>query len=279
MIGKIIKLTLIVPLVLFSINLFAQDEKTKTADEIARELSNPVGALASLILQGNYVQWGGDAMGIGDEHTSTLTFLPTIPVPLKKGTLIFRPIFPFSSGLRMDENDSWQKDRGLGDIGLIAMYGYNFKGGLTIGGGPNFMFPTATKASLGQDQFQIGPSMVFALAKKWGVVGGLWNHYYGMRTEEGEITRNFGSLQPFYWFAMGKGWQLGGSPTLSANYVNGVDTKFSIPFNLGFAKTVILGDLPLKLSMQGQYFITRPESAGSSWGVFFQITPVIKLPW
>ncbi len=65
---------------------------------------------------------------------------------------------------------------------------------------------------------------------------------------------------------------------MTANYVGGIDTNYSVPVNLGFAKTVILGKMPLKLSFQGQYFLTRPDFAGASWGVFFQVTPVIKLP-
>jgi hypothetical protein len=258
---------------------FAQGEVQKSADEIAQELSNPVGSLASLIIQGNYVKWNGSYPGISEQNTSTITVLPTIPVPLKKGNLIFRPILPFSAGLRLDENGEWNKERGLGDIGLIAMYGYNFKSGIVLGGGPNILFPTASKASLGSEQFQIGPSMVFAVIKKWGVLGGLWNHYFGIGTDEGEEAVNFGSLQPFYWFGIGNGWQIGGSPTMTANYVGAIDTDYSIPVNLGVGKTVILGKMPLKFTLQGQYYLTRADLAGANWGVFFQITPVIKLPW
>ncbi len=267
----------------FSVQIIAQTdenlETTKSADEIAQELSNPVGALASLILQGNYIQWDGSSSGINSQNTSSLTFMPTIPVPLKKGNLIFRPIIPVSAGLKINEQGNWEKERGLGDIGLMAMYGYNFDSGIVLGAGPNFLFPTASHASLGSDQFQIGPSMVFAFIRKWGVLGGLWNHYFGVDAKDGEENVNFGSFQPFYWFGVGNCWQVGGSPSMTANYTGGVDTDFSIPLNLGVAKTIILGKMPLKMTVQGQYFVTRPDVAGASWGVFFQITPVIKMPW
>ena len=260
--------------------LFAQEkEKEKTADEIAQELSNPVGALASLIVQGNYVKWGGSAPDIGNQNTSTITFLPTIPVPLKKGNLIIRPVIPFSSGLNF-ENNEWEKETGLGDIGLIAMYGYNFESGIVLGGGMNVLFPTASKPSIGSDQYQLGPAAVFAFIRKWGVLGGLWQHYFGVGDlDEGTDRVNLGTFQAFYWFGVGNGWQIGGSPTMTANYVGGIDTSYSIPVNLGIAKTVILGRMPLKLTVQGQYFLTRPDVAGASWGVFFQVTPVVKLPW
>ena len=276
------KSRILLPFIFALISLGANAQETgevKSADEIAQELSNPVGALASLIVQGNYVKWAGSSAGIDQQNTSSITMLPTIPVPLKKGNLIFRPIVPFSAGLTQDGNGNWQKERGVGDIGLISMYGYSFKKGIVLGGGPNVLFPTATKPSLGSGQFQIGPSMVFAFIRKWGVLGGLWNHYFGVGAEEGEENINFGSLQPFYWFSVGSGWQVGGSPTMTANYVGAIDTNFSIPVNLGLAKTVIAGKMPIKMTVQGQYFVTRPEVAGSSWGIFFQITPVVSLPW
>ena len=266
----------------FTNHTCSQDDsdQAKTADEIAQELSNPVGSLASLIFQGNYVRWGGSAPGIGAQNTSTVTFLPTIPVPLKKGNLLFRPIIPFSSGLTINENGDWDKERGIGDVGLISMYGYNFEGGWVLGGGFNVLFPTASKPSIGSDQYQLGPAAVFALIRKWGVVGGLWQHYFGIgNVDEGVKKVNLGTFQAFYWFGVGNGWQIGGSPTMTANYVGAIDTDYSIPVNLGFAKTVILGKTPLKLTLQGQYFLTQPDVAGSSWGIFFQITPVIKLPW
>ncbi|WP_075604049.1 hypothetical protein [Saccharicrinis aurantiacus] len=256
--------------------VFAQTEQ-KSADEIARELSNPVSALGSLIFQGNYAQWGGSAQDVTSQNTSTLTFLPTLPVSLKTGNLIFRPIVPVSAGLTVDQYGNWQKKRGLGDLGLMAMYGYIFKSGIVLGGGPNFLFPTATDEAIGSGQFQVGPSAVFAFIRKWGVFGGLWQHYYGVG--HGDDNVNLGTFQAFYWFGIGNGWQVGGSPTLTANYVNAIDTDFSVPVNLGLAKTVIVGKMPLKLTLQGQYFVTRPDYAGQSWGVFFQITPVIKLPW
>ncbi len=275
------RVSLVLVLAGLSYSVFAQETSPeKTADEIARELSNPVGTMASIIIQGNYVGWGGSAPGITNQNTSTLTLLPTIPVPLKKGNLIFRPIVPFSAGLTVDDNGNWQKERGLGDVGLIAMYGYNFKGGFVLGGGLNVLFPTATRPSIGAGQYQFGPTAVFAIIRKWGVLGGLWQHYFGVsEVDDGVDKVNLGTFQAFYWFGIGNGWQVGGSPTMTANYVGAIDTKYSVPVNLGIAKTVILGKMPLKLTVQGQYFVTQPDFAGASWGVFFQITPVVKLPW
>jgi len=47
----------------------------------------------------------------------------------------------------------------------------------------------------------------------------------------------------------------------------------------GVARTFIAGKTPIKATIQVQYFVTRPENFGPSWRVFFQITPVVELPW
>jgi hypothetical protein len=39
------------------------------------------------------------------------------------------------------------------------------------------------------------------------------------------------------------------------------------------------GSTPIKATVQGQYFVTQPDLLGPSWGVFFQITPVVQVPW
>ena len=65
----------------------------------------------------------------------------------------------------------------------------------------------------------------------------------------------------------------------TANYVTASDIDFTVPVNLGAAKTFLIGSTPIKTTLQGQYFVTRPESVGPSWGIFFQVAPVIKVPW
>ena len=47
----------------------------------------------------------------------------------------------------------------------------------------------------------------------------------------------------------------------------------------GFAKTFLAGKTPIKTTVQAQYFVTRPELVGPSWGIFFQIAPVVNVPW
>jgi hypothetical protein len=55
-------------------NLWAQEDNKKSADEIARELSNPVGSLASMVFQGTWSQWDGSLPGASDQSTGALIF-------------------------------------------------------------------------------------------------------------------------------------------------------------------------------------------------------------
>ncbi|WP_282123377.1 hypothetical protein [Algibacter mikhailovii] len=276
----ILKRLIYLILIVFSFgNVFSQD-KQKSADDIARELSNPIGTLANFTFQGTYAQWGGSAPGASNQNTSSFVFMPTLPFKLWGGNLSVRPSFPFQGAPFVNDQGVWDATSGFGDIGLMALYGKATESGFIWGFGPTLFFPTAGSNLLGKDQFQVGPAVLAGILRKWGVLGALWQHWWGVGSIDSNTDRvNLGTVQLFYWFSAGKGWQIGGSPNQSANYVQGQDIEFSIPLNLGFAKTVVLGKMPLKFSLQGQYFLTQPEVIGPNWGIFFSITPVIKVPW
>jgi hypothetical protein len=243
-------------------------------------MSNPVGSLANLTLQGNYAQWGGSAPGISDQNTSSLVFMPTLPFKLAGGNLIVRPSFPFAAAPVINDAGEWEKKRGFGDMVILSNWGRAEESGLLWSFGATAILPTASNAALGKDQWQLGPAAILGIIKPWGVLGGFWQHWWGLNTPEGGgDTANTGTLQLFYWFSLGGGWQIGGSPIPTANYTQASDVDFSIPFNLGIAKTFLLGKTPLKATLQGQYFVTRPDVVGPDWGIFFQITPVVRVPW
>ena len=256
----------------------AQEGEAKSADEVARELSNPVGSLASMVLQGNYNQLGGTAPGVSDQSATSLVFLPTLPFKVGSGNLTIRPSFPLVGAPVPDGLGGWTKDRGFGDIVTMGLWGRAEQSGFLWGAGATSVMPTASKDTLGSGQWQLGPAALAGILRDWGVLGALWQHWWGLNSDEGEEKINKGTLQLFYWFGLGGGWQVGGSPIPTANYV-GATTEFSFPMNLGFAKTFILGSMPIKTTLQGQYFVTRPDVVGPDWGFFFQITPVIRVPW
>lgn len=160
----------------------------------------------------------------------------------------------------------------------MATWGKMEKSGILWSIGATSIFPTGVE-EFTQDQFQLGPAAIFGVLKDWGVLGVFWQHWWGINPPEGTDRANTGTLQLFYWFSVGNGWQVGGSPVPTANYLTASDINFSIPLNLGVAKTLMVGSTPIKATVQAQYFVTQPDDFGPSWGIFFQITPVIKVPW
>lgn len=276
------KLSVVLLLCFGSLNIFAQDQEPpqKSIDEIARELSNPVSLTASLVFQGTYNRWSGSTAGASEQGTSNLVFLPTLPFKVGSYNLTVRPSFPVVGAPYVNTIGEWDKKRGFGDIVVLSILGKVTKGGLLYGFGPTFIAPTASDPLLGKEQWQIGPVVLLGVLKKWGVIGMLWQHWWGVSAPPTGVDKvNNGTTQFFYWFSAGNGWQIGGSPITTANYISGSDIEFTVPLNLGFAKTLVAGKTPIKLTLQGQYFVTRPENLGPSWGVFFQVTPVINVPW
>jgi len=267
---------LAIVVVLIAPRAMAQD--VQSVDELARELSNPVGSLASLVFQGNYAQWGGSAPGITDQNTSSLVFLPTLPFKLGPGNLIIRPSFPLAAAPVPDGQGGWSKERGFGDMIVMANWGRAEESGILWSFGFTSTIPTG-KETLSAGQWQLGPAAILGILKPWGVLGAMWQHWFGLNADPGEEKVSIGSLQLFYWFSLPGAWQVGGSPIPTANYVSATDTEIPFPVNLGVAKTFLLGRTPLKTTLQGQYFLTRPDVAGPSWGFFFQVTPVVKVPW
>lgn len=174
----------------------AQEERS--ADELAREMSNPVGSLASLTLQGSWTRWGGSAQGAGDQSASSLVFMPTLPFKLWGGNLVVRPSFPVAGLPTLNDDLDWEKKRGFGDIVLVSNWGKKTESGVLWSVGATSVFPTAAEG-LGKDQFQLGPAAILGVLKPWGVLGIFWQHWWGVNAREGEEAVNIGNLQLFYY--------------------------------------------------------------------------------
>ena len=146
----------------------------KSVDDVARELSNPVGSLASLVFQGTWAQYDGDLPGANDQSASSLIFLPTLPVEVGSGNLIIRPSFPLAKAPVLRPNGEWDNETGFGDIVLLVNWGRREESGLLWSVGGTAIFPMASDDALGQDQWQLGPAAIVGVLKPRGVVGVLW---------------------------------------------------------------------------------------------------------
>jgi hypothetical protein len=142
-----------------------------SAQELARQLNNPVSNVWSLTFQYNHSLLKGSPAD-GTEDQDVLNFQPALPLHLTENwNLIVRPVLPFIFkhpvlSPRIDPNTDeiyadFEDESGFGDISLITLISpARLKSRFLWGIGPTFIFPTASKDELGQEKWQAGPSAV-----------------------------------------------------------------------------------------------------------------------
>ena len=263
-------------------NVFAQNKSSIDKEELAkinRELDNPLAKRWSLVFQENYTINQGNAVD-GSVTSNTMFFQPALPIPFGNN-LVFtaRPVFPIVTQPDFSSDATGgKKVTGFGDIQMAAIFGPGNASGWVWGTGVTFVFPTASNGNLGRGKWQAGPTiMLFHLDKKWnkGFFLQHWWSYAGDETRpEVSITdfqyvirRNFGT------FSIGMG------PTLNIDWNKEWENAVTFPIGLGFTKTIAIGNTPVKLRIEPQYSIIRPNDYGNVWNIRIQIAPVIKSPF
>ena len=224
---------------------------------------------------------GKKGEGPSSQDSLSMLFQPVVPFALSNGDhIIVRPTIPVVWQPRYNGNTGgFDEDFGIGDAQLNVFYSKtDKKKGLMYGAGMAAGFPTHTDNWLGKDQFTLGPAAYLGTFGKWGSVGVFPQHLWNIKGAGGYTSQT--AIQLWYWFNVGHGYQLGGSPLLTANWNNDdSDDIWSIPVNLGVGKTIRIGKLPVKFKFETIYYLEQPDSFGPHWGVRLTITPVIPNPF
>ena len=248
----------------------AEDKK---ADEINKQLSNPISSIWALQLQQNSY-W----LNRPSRNVVNLQFQPVMPLSLTEDwNLITRPVFQvMNSTPYVNESGNLHRVTGFGDTILATLLSPSpeLAGPWLFGAGPSFIFPSASNARLGQHKWQIGPAGVFGyVGNKWlaGVFPQQWFSYGG----RGSQTLSQMNVQYFFTYLPGEGWGIGTSPNMLVNWYARDGNKVTFPVGLNISKVVWLGPFPVKLQVQGQYMPVHPNVFGQKWNLQFAITPVI----
>ncbi|WP_075602371.1 hypothetical protein [Saccharicrinis aurantiacus] len=278
---KYILIILTIVFCTIAVPLYAQSEEDVDLDKINRALDNPLSRYWSLVFQENLTIKTGNSLE-SNKVANTFFFQPALPVPISKSTMFTaRPVFPLVSNPSFTEtNEISNTVTGLGDIQLMTLFGPDKKSAFVWGAGLTFIFPSATSEFLGQGKYQMGPSlMLINMTKKWtlGLVGQHWESYAGDKSRQ-EVSQT--DIQYLIRRNIeGKAMSIGVGPTVSVNWNAPSNERLVFPIGLGIVKMVKVSGRPVKIKLEPQYNIIRPESYATSWTFRLQITPVIGSPF
>jgi hypothetical protein len=70
-------------------------------------------------------------------------------------------------------------------------------------------------------------------------------------------------------------WQVGMAPNILVNWKASGDNKLTLPIGFGVGKLFKFGRQPVKLTIEVDYSLVKPEDYGQRWNIRFQIIPVL----
>ncbi len=252
-----------------------------SAEEMAAKLANPTAPVMTIGNNFDYVSFDGDLPGASDQSSFRYVFQTVFPFKLADGgTLFFRPAIPvmFNEPVPAGPNRWDEAGTDLADIGFDFSYGKTTESGLLWGAGIVGTLPTATDDRLGKDLWGLGPELLIGKMGKWGVVGGLVSHQWDVGgSGDGEIDLT--TVNYFYAFPLGGGWQLAAGPAASYDHTRPSGDRWTIPLGIGLARTAIISGRPWKFQLQYWNYVEASDAFAAEHQVRLSISPVVSAPW
>jgi hypothetical protein len=144
--------------------------------------------------------------------------------------------------------------------------------GLYWGAGPVLYYP-ASNLTVGVQKWGSGPSAAFIKADEspWvfgTVVNNIWS--IGSPPVNSDRTDQL-FLNPFVYYHFAKGWSVGSSPEITANWI-ATGGKWTVPVGGGFGDAFQLGVQAMKLELNAFYNAIRPKAGNDTWLLQVKLT-------
>jgi len=246
-----------------AINSFLVCEPMAFADDaqnLSKELSNPISSLISVPFQYNFDDNIGPADG---GHKHYLNIQPVVPVKLNADwNVVVRTIMPV---VAQDEIYPGAGDQfGLSDITQSFFFTpRSTSGGFVWGVGPVFLYPSGTDELLSTEKWGAGPTAVVLQQTGPWTIGMLSNHIWSFAGETDRADVNSTFLQPFVSYTTKDAW------TITLNSESTYDwtaKEWSVPINFTATKLIKIGDQPVSLGGGVRYWADSPDSGPEGWG-------------
>ncbi|MEJ2503623.1 MAG: transporter [Gemmatimonadota bacterium] len=227
-----------------------------SAEDLAKQLSNPVASLVSIPFQFNWDQ----PVGIDDDYRMIYNFQPVIPLTLSDDwNLIVRWIMPYISQPRLAQGAG--PVSGLGDIVASMFLSPTESGAFTWGVGPVVVLPGSSDPLLGSGKWGIGPTGVILQQRGPWTYGALANHVISFAgddftggAERGDVNATF--LQPFVSFTTANAVTFGANMEAAANWE--ADDEWTVPLHVTVTKLTSFGPFPFSIGGGVGYFLAAP---------------------
>ena len=183
--------------------------KGAEANEVAKRLANPNAVIGFMGFNFDFTTYGGNLQGAGSQYGFKISFQPSLPIPIAEGTNIFvRPLIPLFIEQPVYTDTGFENGGvALGDIGFDVAVGHTWpRKWITIVG----IFgsaPSATNYELSAQQWTLGPEVVVGKTTKWGFLGLLVSHSWGL-TSDPNKDYSVTAGQYFYIVNLRNAWQI-----------------------------------------------------------------------
>lgn len=280
--------------------------------ELTAKMDNPFSDLWFVFMQNDTTIINGDLLDLYDEENlvvNSFKFQPVMPISLsEKWNLITRPVLMVNSvplkksvgdlvGKSFDQiaqdpdliatlQDPWGRTTGLGDMALLTLLGPSGDipppgpgNTLVWGAGATQLFPTASETVLGMGKWQAGPALMIANLSNqprngfnYGILAQHWWSYAG---DSDRNNTSMTDIQYFVSYKLTEVSMIGMAPNIKIDWQADSDNRYTVPVGLGYTTMVRLGRLPVRLAVEVQYNVIRPDSIGGDWNFRLVIAPII----